>query len=271
VRWNGDGTPWNAIGETGTVLPGWPADFLPLLTSPDRADTERGHMTTTLITGANKGLGYEAARQLIAAGHTVWLGCRDKARGERAAEELGGRFVQLDVTDDASVEAAAHTVASLDVLVNNAGIMDFPWVATGDVTPDLMRRLYETNVFGLVRTTRAFLPLLARSENPVVVNVGSSLGSIGRITDANAPESEVPAMAYGSSKAAINMITSHYAKSLPHMRVNCVDPGYTATDMNANTGYQTVAEGAAIIVRMASLGPLGPTGTYLDARGTLPW
>src|SRR5262245_50715228 len=178
-------------------------------------------MTITLITGANKGLGYETARQLIAAGHTVWMGCRDKARGERAAEKLGGRFVQLDVTDDLSVTAAVEAVGPLDVLVNNAGIMDHPWVPAADVTAELMRWLYETNVFGLVRTMQAFLPVLANSANPVVVNVGSSLGSIGRVTAPEAPESAVSAMAYGSSKAAINMITVHYAKAFPRMRINC--------------------------------------------------
>jgi len=228
-------------------------------------------MTTTLITGGNKGLGYETARQLIAVGHTVWLGCRDKARGERAAEELGALFVQLDITDDSSVLAAVETVGPLDVLVNNAGIMDHPWVPTGEVTAELMRSLYETNVFGLVRTTQAFLPVLAKSANPVVVNVGSSLGSIGRVTAPEAPESLVAAMAYGSSKAAINMITVHYAKAYPRMRINCVDPGYTATDLNGHSGYQTAAEGAAIISRMARVGPEGPTGTYRDLHGPLPW
>lgn len=228
-------------------------------------------MTTTLITGANKSLGFETARKLIAAGHTVWLGCRDKARGERAAEELGGRFVQLDVTDDASVAAAVQTVAGLDVLVNNAGIMDFPWTPAGDVTAELIGRLHGTNVVGLVRTTHAFLPLLTRSVNPVIVNVGSSLGSLGCITNAARPESGIPALAYGSSKAAINMITVHYAKAFPNMRVNCVDPGYTATDLNGNSGFQTAAQGAVIIAQMACIGPDGPTGTYRDARGPLPW
>ena len=228
-------------------------------------------MTTTLITGANKGIGFETARQLIAAGHTVWLGCRDKARGERAAERLGGRFVELDVTDDAVVAAAVEAVGHVDVLVNNAGIMDYPWTPAGDVTPDLVRRLYETNVVGLVRVTHAFLPLLLESINPVIVNVGSSLGSLGRVTAPGLPESQIPAMAYGSSKAAINMITVHYAKAFPAIRVNCVDPGYTATDLNDYSGYQTAAVGAVIIARMACVGPDGPTGTYLDARGPLPW
>jgi NAD(P)-dependent dehydrogenase (short-subunit alcohol dehydrogenase family) len=228
-------------------------------------------MTTTLVTGANKGLGFETARLLIAAGHTVWLGCRDKARGELAAQRVGGGFVQLDVTDDASVGAAVQTVGHLDVLVNNAGIMDYPWTATGEVTPELIQRLFETNVAGVVRTTRAFLPLLERSANPVVVNVGSSLGSIGRITEAGAPESGIPSMAYGATKAALNMLTVHYARAYPRMVVNCVDPGYTATDMNGHSGFLTAAEAAVVIARAACLGPDGPTGTYHDARGPLPW
>lgn len=228
-------------------------------------------MTTTLITGANKGIGFETARQLIIAGHTVWLGCRDKTRGERAAAELGGQFVQLDITDDASVDAAAKTVGSLDVLVNNAGIMDYPWVPAGEMTPDLMRRLYDTNVVGLVRVMHAFLPLLTQSASPVVVNVGSSLGSVERVTTPGLPESQVPSMAYGSSKAALNMMTVHYAKAFPDMRINCADPGYTATDLNGNSGYLTPADAARIIVQMACIGPDGPTGTYCNASGPLPW
>jgi NAD(P)-dependent dehydrogenase (short-subunit alcohol dehydrogenase family) len=227
--------------------------------------------TITLITGANRGIGFETARQLIAAGHTVWLGCRDTTRGERAAEELGGRFVQLDVTDDVSVDAAARVVGSLDVLVNNAGIMDYPWIQAGEVTPELFTRLFDTNVVGLVRTMRAFLPSLAESANPVVVNVGSSLGSLGRVTTAGLPESQIPSVAYGSSKAAVNMLTVHYAKAFPKMRINCVDPGYTATDLNGNSGFQTAAEAARVIVQAACGGSDGPTGTYSDGQGVLPW
>jgi NAD(P)-dependent dehydrogenase (short-subunit alcohol dehydrogenase family) len=234
-------------------------------------ETGMAGATATLITGANKGIGFENARRLITAVHAVWLGCRDQARGERAAGELGGRFVQLDVTDDASVDAAVQTVGSLDVLVNNAGIMDWPWIPAGEVTPGLIRRLYDTNVVGLVRTMHAFLPLLSESANPVVVNVGSSLGSLGRVTTAGQPESGIPAMAYGSSKAAVSMITVHYAKAYPKMRINCVDPGYTATDLNGNSGFQTAADAAGVIAQMACLGPAGPTGTYCDAHGPLPW
>jgi NAD(P)-dependent dehydrogenase (short-subunit alcohol dehydrogenase family) len=234
-------------------------------------ETVMTRATTTLVTGANKGIGFETARQLIMAGHTVWLGCRDQTKGERAAAELGGRFVWLDVTDDASVDAAVQTIGNLDVLVNNAGIMDWPWTPAGEVTPGLIRRLYDTNVVGLVRIMHAFLPLLTESANPVVVNVGSSLGSLGRVTAVGLPESEVPAMAYCSSKAAVNMITVHYAKAFPKIRVNCVDPGYTATDLNGNSGIQTAAEAAGVITQMACVGPDGPTGTYCDAHGPLPW
>src|SRR5690349_17642461 len=148
-----------------------------------------GVMTTTLITGANKGLGYETARQLVAAGHTVYVGARDAERGAQAAERLGARFVQIDVTDDASVAAAAKQIEAdggLDVLVNNAGIEErtatnaVPGAA--EITADQMRQLFETNVFGVVRVTHAFLPLLLRSAAPVVVNVSSGLASITHLT-----------------------------------------------------------------------------------------
>ncbi|MFI7546908.1 SDR family NAD(P)-dependent oxidoreductase [Actinoplanes sp. NPDC049599] len=230
-------------------------------------------MTTTLITGANKGLGFETARRLVAAGHTVYLGSRDPERGRAAAEQLGATPLLLDITDDASVAAAAETVAAaggLDVLVNNAAIAG-PVTAVGEVTGPIMRDLFETNVFGVVRMMHAFLPLLEKSPAPVVVNVSSGLGSIHRSTDPAALESRVPALAYGSSKSAVNMLTVRYAQAYQAMRINCVDPGYTATDLNGHQGHQTVAQGAEIIVRMARLGPDGPTGTYADAAGTLPW
>jgi NAD(P)-dependent dehydrogenase (short-subunit alcohol dehydrogenase family) len=232
-------------------------------------------MTNILITGANKGLGFEAARQLLTAGHTVYLGSRDPGRGRAAATELrgigsGAILVPLDVTDDASVAAAAKEIPALDVLVNNAGIAGTV-VLPGEVTVDIMREIYETNVYGVVRSTQAFLPLLTASAAPVIVNVSSGLGSIGRALDPAAMESAYPALAYGSAKAAVNMITVQYAKAFPAMRINCVDPGYTATDLNGFRGTQSVPEGAAIIVRMASIGPDGPTGGYFDARGTVPW
>jgi NAD(P)-dependent dehydrogenase (short-subunit alcohol dehydrogenase family) len=235
-------------------------------------------MTTTLITGANKGLGFETARQLIAAGHTVYAGSRDAERGQRAAAELGARMVLIDITDDASVAAAAKTIEAgggLDVLINNAGIEerapDNGVIGPADVTAAIMRPVFETNVFGLVRVTHAFLPLLQRSAAPVVVNLSSSLGSMTKATTPGTPQYAYPGVAYPASKAAVNMITVQYAKAFPGMRINAVEPGYTKTDLNGNTGLQTVEEGATIIVRMAQVGPGGPTGGYFEAAGPLSW
>jgi NAD(P)-dependent dehydrogenase (short-subunit alcohol dehydrogenase family) len=235
-------------------------------------------MTTTLITGANKGLGFETARRLIAAGHTVYIGSRDAGRGQRAAERLGARMVPIDVTDDASVEAAAMTIEAdggLDVLVNNAGIERriegnvVPGAA--EITADLMRSLFETNVFGVVRVTHAFLPLLLRSPAPVVVNVSSGLASMTRISTPGTGQYAYPGVAYPASKVAVNMITVQYAKAFPGMRINAAEPGYTATDLNGHQGTQSVEEGAEIIVRLAQAGPDGPTGGYFSAEGPLPW
>ncbi|MFJ9416991.1 SDR family NAD(P)-dependent oxidoreductase [Streptomyces sp. NPDC101227] len=237
-------------------------------------------MTTTLITGANKGLGFETARRLIAAGHTVYVGSRDAARGRRAAGQLGARAraVRLDVTDDASVAAAVRTIEAdggLDVLVNNAGIEvrgeNDEVAGAADVTADVLREVFETNVFGTVRVTHAFLPLLRRSAAPVVVNLSSGLASIAHLSDPGHPAAAYPGVAYPASKTAVNTITVQYAKAFPDLRINAVEPGFTKTDLNGNTGVLTVEEGAEIIVRMAQVGPDGPTGGYFDAAGPLPW
>jgi NAD(P)-dependent dehydrogenase (short-subunit alcohol dehydrogenase family) len=231
-------------------------------------------MTTTLITGANKGLGREAARQLVAAGHTVYAGARDESRGQQAAAALGARFVLIDVTSDDSVAAATARLRDeaghLDVLVNNAGI---PGGRTppADVTAADVQRVFATNVFGVVRVTQAFLALLRASQAPVIVNVSSGLGSFGVMTDPDRMESQYPTLAYGSAKAAVNMLTVQYAKAFPEIRINAVDPGYTATDLNAHRGTQTVEEGAEIIVRMAQTGPDGSTGGYFDRSSPVPW
>jgi NAD(P)-dependent dehydrogenase (short-subunit alcohol dehydrogenase family) len=232
-------------------------------------------MSSILITGANKGLGREAARRLIASGHDVWIGARDPERGREAADALGAQYVALDVTDDASVSRAAERVAAatggtLDVLVNNAGISgtaaDVPDVTAADV-----EAVYAVNVFGAVRAFQAFLPLLREAPAGVVVNVSSGLGSHAVTSDPERIESTLHVPAYTSSKAALNMLTAQWAAALPGLRVNSVDPGYTATDFNAHSGPQTVEEGTDAIVAMATVGPDGPTGTYTDRHGTVGW
>jgi NAD(P)-dependent dehydrogenase (short-subunit alcohol dehydrogenase family) len=227
-------------------------------------------MTTTLITGANKGLGFETARQLAAAGHHVWIGARDTERGQHAAAVLDARFVQLDVTDDASVTEAVKTVGALDVLINNAGISGGR-ISPSQATADHMSAVYETNVFGAVRVVHAFLPLLETSPAPVVVNVSSGLGSLGLAADPDSAWRELNFPVYSPSKAALNMLTIQYAAAFPKMRINSVDPGYTATDFNSHRGTQSVKAGAEAIVRYALIGPDGPTGGFFDATGAVRW
>lgn len=230
-------------------------------------------MTTTLITGGNRGLGYEVARGLIDSGQTVWIGARDASRGQQAADRLRAQFVQLDVTDDASVEAAVASievrVGHLDVLINNAGILG-EVSAPEDMTADELRDVYETNVFGLVRVTRAFLPLLRKGTDPSVINVTSGMGSFTLTHDPARVESQYTLAAYGSSKSAVTMLTTQYAKTIPDVRFNAVDPGQTATAFTGHVG-QTVAEGAEVAVRIATLGAATPTGTVTDRAGVLPW
>jgi NAD(P)-dependent dehydrogenase (short-subunit alcohol dehydrogenase family) len=226
-------------------------------------------MTTTLITGANKGLGYETARRLIEAGHTVWMGARDATRGQQAADALGGRFVQLDVTSDASVAGAAETVAAaggLDVLINNAGISG-PHSQAAELTAEDALAVYGTNVVSIVRMTSAFVPILRASSAPTIVNVTSGLGSFAAVHDPQRIESKINAPLYTSSKSAVTMLTVQYAKAFPEMRINAADPGYTATDFNGNNGTQTVQEGTDAIVDLATRGGGGATGTFIDRSG----
>lgn len=231
-------------------------------------------MTTTLITGANRGLGFETARRLIEAGHTVYIGARDPQRGKQAATDLGAHYLPLDVTSDESVDAAAAQLDTLDVLINNAGIPG-PRKEARDFTAEDFHQVFDLNVYGPVRMIRAFLPLLERSDNPVIVNVSSGLGSIAAAVDPEAVRDTVPVWvptpAYGASKAALNMLTVQYARQLPNLRINTVDPGYTATDFNGRSGYQSVEEGADIIVRLATIAKDGPTAEYLSLHGTVPW
>ncbi|HEY2642845.1 MAG TPA: SDR family NAD(P)-dependent oxidoreductase [Galbitalea sp.] len=232
-------------------------------------------MTITLITGANKGLGFETARRLIQEGHSVYLGSRDPKKGRVAAESLGARFVQLDVTSDESVDAAARDIkrrdGHLDVLINNAGIAGHSGILPRDVTAEDVQHVFETNVFGVVRVTHAMLPLLLEAEDPVIVNVASGLGSHAIVNDKSRVESRFVTIAYSSSKSALTMLTIQYAKAFPEIRVNVVDPGYTATDLNSNRGTQNITEGTEAIVSLATIGGDGPTGTFKDRHGVVPW
>lgn len=231
-------------------------------------------MTITFITGANKGLGRETARRLIDQGHTVLLGARDAEAGAAVAAELGARFVRIDVTDDESVSAAAADVeaheGSIDVLINNAGISGRQ-LEPDQLTGAAVLEVLDVNVAGVVRTTTAFLPLLRRSVDPVVVNVSSGMGSLEATHDPSRPESHAVAPVYASSKAALTMLTTQYAKALPGIRVNAADPGYTATDLNGNSGPQTVTEGTDAIVALATECPGRGSGRLVDRHGELKW
>jgi len=230
-------------------------------------------MTTTLITGANKSLGYETARRLIDAGHTVWMAARDTERGQQAADALGGRFVQLDVTDDASIAAAAATIAAaggIDVLINNAGVIG-PRVEPHELSAADALSVFDTNVFGIIRMTSAFVPILRESSAPAIINVTSGLGSFDFVHDPSRVESGIVAPLYTSSKSAVTMLTVQYAKAFPDIRVNAADPGYTATDFNGHRGTQTVTEGTDAIVALATQGADGATGTFTNRDGIAPF
>ncbi|MCI3278034.1 SDR family NAD(P)-dependent oxidoreductase [Streptomyces cylindrosporus] len=231
-------------------------------------------MTITFITGANKGLGRETARRLVGLGHTVLVGARDPEQGAEAAAALGARFVRVDVTDDASVAAAAADVAEregrIDVLVNNAGIHG-PSGDPGRLTGADVLAVFDVNLAGVVRTTTAFLPLLRRSSDPVIVNVSSGMGSLAFTHDPSRAESHALAPLYTASKAALTMLTTQYAKALPDIRVNAADPGYTATDLNGHSGPQTVTEGTDAIVTLATEKPGSGSGRFVDRYGEIAW
>ena len=237
---------------------------------------------TALVTGANKGIGREIARQLGHKGYSVWLGCRDAERGERAAadlrkEGLDAHALALDVTSDVSVKAAASTFAkssdSLDALVNNAGVATGGYVAPSAASLDDMQALYEVNVFGPVRVTQAFLPFLRKADQGRIVMMSSSLGSIAEQLDMTSGTYGVNLLGYNSSKSALNMITVSFAKELAAhgIKVNAANPGYVATDLNDNQGYRSVEQGATIAVHLATLGPMGPTaGFFNDGQEAAP-
>jgi NAD(P)-dependent dehydrogenase (short-subunit alcohol dehydrogenase family) len=230
-----------------------------------------------LVTGANKGIGKEIARQLADRGLTVYVGSRDAGRGQQAVAEIGGdtRLLVLDVTDGQSIAAAAEQVPSLDILVNNAGMMvDGATPPEADV--DSFRRTYETNVFGVVAVTNAFLPALRRSAAPRIVNISSGTGSLTVSSSATSSFSPGGGAAYRSSKTALNALTLFYAQALAGegFKVNALAPGLRRTDLNerAAASEGDPAEAAAGAVRLALLGDDGPTGEFRSWDLTeVPW
>jgi NAD(P)-dependent dehydrogenase (short-subunit alcohol dehydrogenase family) len=229
-----------------------------------------------LVTGANKGIGKEIARGLARLGITVLLGARDSERGTKAADELASDgevvFQQLDVTDLASVSAAVQQIADrfgkLDILVNNAGIA-VKLKTTSEVTADEFRKVYETNVFGVVTVTHELLPLLRLAPAARIVNVSSYRGTLGSESAFRGQ----PYISYSTSKTALNAITVHYARELANtpIKVNAGAPGHCATDFNNFTGARTPEQGAAIAIHLATLDENGPTGGLFDDNGTVPW
>lgn len=242
---------------------------------------EHSGTMVALVTGANMGIGREISRQLGKQGMTVLLGARDETRGKQAAEDLrnegiDARFLHIDVTDEGTVEAAREQIESefgrLDVLVNNAGIGIGP-EQPSEYGAELVRRNYETNVFGVVAVTYAMLPLLRRSSAARVVNMSSLLGSLTLMSDPDHPVAGVGLLAYNSSKAALNAITLLYANELRDVGilVNAANPGFVATDLNQHQGDLGVEQGARVPVRLATLPGDGPTGKFFGEDGEVPW
>ena len=235
---------------------------------------------TALVTGANKGIGYEIAAGLARLGFRVGVGARDAGRRDVAVEKLRAEGldvfgVPLDVTDDASVAAAAAQLdeeGGLDVLVNNAAITGGMPQEPSRISAEQVLRVIDTNVVGVIRVTNAMLPLLRRAESPRIVNVSSTVGSLGLQTaqaDAVGPISA----AYSPTKTYLNAITVQYAKELAGsgILVNAGCPGYVATDLNGHRGTRTPEQGAAIFLELATLPDGGPTGTFRDETGIQPW
>jgi NAD(P)-dependent dehydrogenase (short-subunit alcohol dehydrogenase family) len=233
-----------------------------------------------LVTGANKGIGFEVARQLAASGCIVLLGARNESLGKEAAaklvaEGLGMRFVPIDVTQLSTINAAAESISRdfgrLDILVNNAGINDPADGPALTANLDAVERVLLTNFLGVLAVTQAMLPLLHKSAAGRIVNVSSGLGSLTRSASPN--HSSTNLIGYSASKAALNMLTVQLARLLSDtaIKVNSAAPGYTATDLNGFRGTQTIPEGAVEVVRLALLSDDGPTGSFSEKTGVVPW
>ncbi|MBW7453926.1 SDR family oxidoreductase [Paenibacillus sepulcri] len=239
---------------------------------------------TVLITGGNKGIGFESARQLGKLGFTILIGSRDQSKGQEAAaslknENIDAEALTLDVTDLDTIQSATKRIedqyGALDVLINNAGVSLDRGLPPSQLELTVLRNTYETNVFGMFSVTKAMLPLIKKSPAGRIVNLSSGLASLTMNID---PESDaekygVNLLAYMSSKTAVNALTVLFAKELKNtpIKINSADPGYTATDLNGHTGYRSVEQGASIVVKLATLPGDGPTGGFFDENGVIPW
>lgn len=235
-----------------------------------------------LVTGANKGIGLEIARQLAEAGVAVMMGARDRRRGQDAAdplakEGLAVEAIEIDVNDETSIACAAEKIASkydrLDILVNNAGIVDDEDGPPSVATTAAARRLMETNFLGTLAVTQAMLPMLRRSKAGRIVNLSTTLGSLAINGDPASPYYEARLIGYNASKAALNMLTVQLAAELKDTAivVNSVAPGYVKTDLTGGNGFMTPAEGARLPVEYALLGPDAVSGSFVEPQGNAPW
>lgn len=236
-----------------------------------------------LITGANKGIGYEVARQLGERGIHVLIGARNNNRGKKAVDDLQAlgiiaAHLSLDVTDAESIKKAAKYIrekfGKLDILVNNAGISGGNIaVSPSETNMDVVRQVYETNVFGTASVTIAMVPLLKNADQARIVNVSSSLGSITMALDANDMFYTINSLQYQSSKAALNAVTVEFAKELVSdgIKVNAACPGFVDTDFNGHQGTKSAKQAATVIVKLATLPADGPTATFQNEDGELPW
>lgn len=243
---------------------------------------EQSNKRIALVTGANKGIGYETARQLAGRGLTVLLGARDAQRGQEAAAKLQSdgldvQFLQLDISDEATHQTARRFIednfGKLDVLVNNAGIALDLAQKPSEVDSQTLRKTFDVNFFGTIAITQTLLPLIRKSDAARIVNVSSGLGSLTQHSDPNWEFYPVKLLAYNASKTALNAFTVMLAYELKDtaIKVNSADPGFTATDLNGHRGYKTVEQGASVITQLATLSADGATGGYFDDHGVLPW
>ena len=232
-----------------------------------------------LITGGNKGIGFETAKQLLARNYFVYIGCRDKEKASEALSQLKAlgfndvEALALDVTSEESIKLAAAQIDSLDVLINNAGIPgSYPQKAS-ETSQENLRNVFDTNFFGLIQTTQAFIPLLKQSETPRIVNVSSDLGSLGYHSNPEWEHYDVKLLAYCSSKTALNAFTVMLAYEFKdtNFKINSVNPGYTKTEFNNNQGPKPVEEAGELIVKYAILDDNGPTGKFFSEGGESPW